>query len=75
MKIVTRNSDGAILMVSDCNATFDPSTTTTHNLPGWDWSLADLSGVDMNDPFWVYCQMRWDGATLVPRSTPLPKPS
>lgn len=65
MKIVTRNADSAVVMVADASADgFDPALYTIRDLPGWDWSLADLTGVDRSLPD-LLAQLMWNGTTLV----------
>ncbi len=69
MKIVIRNSDNVIVMVANCST--DHLTPiedyTIHDLPGWDWSLADTTGVDKSNPHWWSDSMQWNGTTLVPK--------
>lgn len=65
MIIVERNSDGAIVMVAECESPFTPPEDyTVHNLPGWDWSKANLDAVDRTQPDWATKQLFWNGTTL-----------
>jgi hypothetical protein len=65
MKIVTRKSDGAVIMVADCADTPQPAQNfEVHDCPGWDWSLVDMSGVDTSQPDWIG-GFEWNGTTLV----------
>lgn len=66
MKIVERKSGGAVVMVAECTETPQPAEDyTVHSVPGWDWSLADLTGVDRTQPDWIEKQLAWNGQTLV----------
>lgn len=62
MKIVIQNSDGKVVMVANCAAPI--GEYTVYDLPGWDWSKADLTGVNTNELGWV-SQLKWNGTTLV----------
>lgn len=65
MKIVEKISDGEIVMVADSPTTPTPAEDfTVHDIPGWDWSLADLTGVDRTQWDWMN-QLMWNGSTLV----------
>lgn len=80
MKIVVRKSDGRILQVAEC-ATLPSHRPDTgedlvqvvagdvdiYDLPGWDWSLVNLSGVDMSRSDWVTEHMMWNGSAVVKR--------
>ena len=68
MKIAVRKSDGCVMQVADCSVQPTPSEDfTVHDVPGWDWSLANLTGVDTTQFNWVQTQLMWDGTTLVKR--------
>lgn len=67
MKIAVRNSDDAVVMVADCTGLpEDQAGLTVHEVPRWDWSLADMRNIDTKDPNWLG-QFRWNGTTLVPK--------
>lgn len=73
MTIVVRKVDGAVMMIANCpTSQYDPSAYTITVMPGWDWSLANLTGVDRTQADWVYRQTQWNGETLVRRTPPLP---
>ena len=64
MKIVIRDSDQIVVMVADCDCSQFASGYTIHDIPNWDWSMADMTGVDKTKPNWL-AQMKWDGTNLV----------
>ena len=69
MKIVVRNSDSAIVQVADSADLplgLTPGEVTVHDIAGWDWSLADLEGIDQTDINWLEL-MEWNGTTIVPK--------
>lgn len=69
MKIVERISDGAIVMIAECsNAPQPPEDYIVHDVPGWDWSKANLTGVDKSDPAWLFTQLAWNGSTVVKKT-------
>lgn len=68
-KIVVRNSDSIIVQVADCTELpfeLTAGEVTVHEVPGWDWSLADLTGIDLTDINWLSL-MEWNGTTIVPK--------
>jgi len=68
MKIIERKSDGVILQVANCAELppgVSPEEVNTYNLPGWDWSLINLTGVDRTSANWVSDSLKWSGTTLV----------
>ena len=68
MKIVAKDSDGTIILVADVVSSYTPPVGfTAHDLPGWDWSLVDLSEVDRTQPDWIPTQLMWNGAAVVKR--------
>lgn len=65
MKIVVCKSDDAVTMVADCiTSSFDPDLYDVHDLPGWDWSLATLGDLKMDD-LDLISKIKWNGSTLV----------
>jgi len=57
------------MMVAECQDIPAPvGNYTVHDVPGWDWSLARLAGVDFTDPDWLMNQVMWSGTTLVKRA-------
>ena len=75
MKIVSKKSDSSIFCVTDGDVTYGgnpPEDCDVHDIPGWDWSLVDLSGVDKSAPFWVKKCLMWSGSNIVKRIPPLP---
>ena len=70
MKIVIRKSDSKIAQVANCDTLPGPAGDfEVHDIPNWDWSLADMTGVDRTQENWVENQMMWseERQTLVPR--------
>lgn len=67
MKIVVREDD-QIVMVADCAPPVNGGghTYTVHDIPGWDWSLANLTGIDRSQIDWLK-NVRFNGTTIVPR--------
>lgn len=70
MKIIIKNSDQSVFTVGDFPDSGNPQPDTDYtiyNIPGWDWSLADLTGVDMTPggPRKLLDQLKWNGVTLV----------
>lgn len=71
MKIVENDVSGKILAVTTGGFTIpnqSPDTYTVHDVPDWDWSLANLDGVDRTQENWIREQLVWDGTTLVKRT-------
>ncbi len=73
MKIVAKKIGGNIVCVTDGDVLEIPeglnlvTDCDIFDSPGWDWSLADLTGIDKLKPDWVETQLEWNGITLVKR--------
>jgi hypothetical protein len=66
MFIVEKDAGMTIVAVSErINTPWPDPACTIHSLPKWDWSLADLTGVDKTQPDWIGTQLMWNGTTLV----------
>jgi len=66
MFIVEKDSGETVVCVAEFVRTpwaADPNCIV-HNLPKWDWSKADLTGVDTTQPGWM-SQVKWNGTTIV----------
>lgn len=61
-----QKSDQSVVMVADTSDTPQPAENyTVYNVPGWDWSLVDLSGINLNDSTHILQQLKWNGTNLI----------
>lgn len=68
MKIVIKKSDNSVVMIADCaSVPFDPADYTIHDKPGWDWSLANFTGLDLRDCAFIG-QLAWNGTTIAKKA-------